>query len=149
MTTARLASVVGLAALLAPACVKQYYPPTDKTGDGSPVAPSVIVVKHTVEFRALGTARAATLQYGSAQEGSTDLDTVIPWSSSFTTSRPTLFVYITGQPDQFGTLRVQIFLDGQLFREAETDGLGTAASASGTVQLSTTAAGIWHAVDRH
>jgi|KBSMisStaDraftv2_1062788.scaffolds.fasta_scaffold00662_9 hypothetical protein len=150
MTTARfhylVAVVVAVLSIWVGACVKNYYPP-------NPVAPSApstptptppVVVRHTIEFRALGTTRAASLQYGSAQEGSTDISTIVPWSSSFTTTRSTLFVFITGRPDEFGfELRVQIFIDGELFREAATDGLGAAASASGTVQLSATTAGAW------
>jgi len=150
MTTARFHYLVGVVAVVfsiwLAACVKNYYPP-NPVAPSSPSTPTPTppaVVRHTIEFRALGTTRSATLQFGSAQEGSTDLSTIVPWSSSFTTTRTTLFVFITGRPDEFGfELRVQIFVDGELFREAASDGFGAAASASGTVQLSATTAGVW------
>jgi len=129
--------------LLTMACVKEYFPPTapDDTGSSTPTSPPAPVV-HTVEFRALGTAREATLQYGDASNGATELQTLIPWEASFSSTKSTLFVYITGIATNEGILRVQIFIDGQLFREAATDGtLGAQASASGTAQLSPTTAG--------
>jgi hypothetical protein len=52
-------------------------------------------------------------------------------------------VYITAQPKFLGTCRVQIVVDGQVFREASIDGFGgdIQVSVSGTVLLSTTQPG--------
>lgn len=130
----KLAIVVAIAAvafLAASGCVKQYSASPD--GSGSPTAPTPpVAVVHTVEFRALGTVTAAHVTYGSAQDGTSDFTGAIPWSARFSTTQTSLFVYIQGEAQSFGEIRVQIFVDGQLFREATADNFGIA-QASGTL----------------
>jgi hypothetical protein len=135
----RYALLVVVVALLAAAgCVKQYSASPD--GSGSPTAPSPPpAALHTVEFRALGTVTTAHVTYGSAQDGTSDFTGAIPWSARFTTKQTSLFVYIEGAAQSFGEIRVQIFVDGQLFREATADNFGTA-QASGTVTTAATSA---------
>lgn len=131
-----VAVVAALVLALTVACVKNYYPNGQKPDDTttSPTTPSPPLALHTIEFRALGTATRARLTYGSAQDGTTEWTGDLPWAASVTTRRATLFVYINGEALAFGEVRVQIFIDGELFREAAISDFGTA-QASGTLQL--------------
>jgi hypothetical protein len=129
----RAIAVAVLALVLAGGCVKNYTTPTSP--DPVVVPPPVAIVPHTIEFRALGTVTRAHLTYGSAQDGTTEWNGDLPWSASFTTRRSSLFVYCYGEALSFGEIRVQIFVDGELFREASSSDFGTA-QASGTLQLS-------------
>ena len=115
-------------------CVKNYLPPPDQsTSAPTPVVPT----QHTIEFRVLGTVPLADITFGSAQDGTTSTQTAVPWTSSFRTTRETLFVYLKASSSFSGTITAQIFVDGQLFREATNNFLGTTnvADASGTVDL--------------
>jgi multidrug efflux pump subunit AcrB len=93
-----------------------------------------------------GTVSNADVSYGSAQEGTTTITTSVPWSASFKTTRTNLFVYVTGTAQASGGLTVQIFIDGELFREADRVNLfpGDQVQASGTVVLSSTTLGVHH-----
>jgi hypothetical protein len=125
--------------LLLPSCVKNYGDPA-LTGDGGvgPI-PTPVPVAHVIEFRVLGTARTVHISYGNAQDGTTDVDTITPWVAQVRTSKASLFVFITATPLDFGLLRVQVFIDGSLFREASVDDsfLLDPVSISGTVDLTT------------
>jgi len=126
---------LGLAALvLTAACTKNYVVPQD-TSDTP--APTPVPVTHTIEFRVLGTVPLADITYGSAQDGTTMTETSVPWVSSFRTTHTTLFVFLKAQSSFSGTITAQIFVDGQLFREASNNFLGSTnvADASGTVDL--------------
>ena len=94
-------------------------------------------VVHTVEFRVLGTVPLADITYGSAQDGTSQTQTTLPWAASFKTSRSSLFVYLSARSTFSGTISAQIFVDGQLFREASNNFFsGTnVADASGTLDL--------------
>jgi len=115
-------------------CTKNYVVPQD-TND-SP-APTPVPVTHTIEFRVLGTVPLADITYGSAQDGTTQTQTTVPWVSSFRTTHTTLFVFLKASSSYTGTITAQIFVDGQLFREASNNFLGSTnvADASGTVDL--------------
>lgn len=132
MRTLALVAVVVLA-LLAPACSKTYNVAGTGPDPASPPTPPPAAL-HTVEFRALGTVTTAKITYGSAQDGTSDFTGAIPWSARFTTRQTSLFVYIQGDALAFGEIRVQIFVDGQLFREATAENFGTA-QASGTLTV--------------
>jgi len=135
MTTRALVAGGLLCALLAPACVKNY---TDGH-TGAPTAPTPPPAAHTVEYRVTGTTRSARISYGNAQDGTTDLDTVLPWVAQFRTTKASIFVFLKATPLDFGSCRVQVFVDGSLFREASVDDtfILEAVEVSGTVDLST------------
>jgi hypothetical protein len=131
-------ALVLAAALALSACVKNYPPPLDQTTTDAPTTtPTPIPVSHTIEFRVLGTVPLTDITYGSAQDGTTTTETTVPWSASFKTSRPSLFVYLKASSSFTGTISAQIFVDGQLFREASNNFLGSTnvADASGTIAL--------------
>jgi len=139
MSTRRVAVVLALA-LVAASCVKNYSDGHDG-GGGAPAAPSPPPAAHTVEYRVTGTTRSARVSYGNAQDGTTDVDTVLPWVAQFRTTKRSIFVFLKATPIEFGSLRVQIFVDGSLFREASVDDtfILEAVEVSGTVDLSTLA----------
>jgi len=108
-------------------------------GDGNPTSPTPVPpggsLSHRVEFRVEGSALSAHISYGSDQFGTSDVSTQLPWTAAFTTSRNVVFVFITASSLDVGSIRVQIFVDGELFREAAGD---FTASVSGTAQITST-----------
>lgn len=132
-----LAIVVAL--LFAPlGCVKNYGTPSDGGGD-APTAPTPPPRSHVIEYRVIGSMRPARVSYGNAQDGTTDIDTILPWTAQVRTTKSSMFVFLSATPLDFGTLRVQVFVDGQLFREGSVDDsfILDPVSVSGTVDLTT------------
>lgn len=88
---------------------------------------------YTVEYRVIGTARRANIVYTNTIHGSTELTTGLPWFADFKTNRDRVFVSLYAKSGGDGTVRVQILVDGILFREASTDGFfGSEVEISGT-----------------
>ena len=100
----------------------------------APTPPPVVVPRtYTVEYRVIGTARRANIIYSSTIHGSTELTTGLPWFASFRTNSDRVFVSLFAKAEGSGVLRIQILVDGVLFREASTDGFyGTEVEVSGT-----------------
>jgi hypothetical protein len=110
-------------------CIVQRNTPVVPTPTPVPVART-----YTVEYRVIGTARRADITYTSTIYGSTDLTTGLPWFADFQTNRSQVFVSLYALAEGNGTVRVQILVDGVLFREASTDGFfGTSVEVSGTI----------------
>ena len=126
--------IAAVTLIVSAACTKTYILPPDP---GADVTPTPVPVSHTIEFRVLGTVPLADVTYGSAQDGTTATQTSVPWTASMRTTRPSLFVYLKASSTFSGTITAQIFVDGQLFREATNNFLGSSnvADASGTVDL--------------
>jgi Mycobacterium membrane protein len=132
--------VLVLVALLgAVSCVKNY--PNIGDDGGATPGPTPPPASHTVEYRVTGTTGSARISYGNAQDGTTDLETLLPWVAQFRTTKRSIFVFLKATPIDFGALRVQIFVDGSLFREASVDDtfILDTVEVSGTVDLSTLA----------
>ena len=107
----------------------------DNRNDGTP-APTPIPVAHTytVEYRVIGTSRTADIVYASTIYGSTELSTGLPWFASLQSNKDKIFVTLYTRAEGGAPLRVQILVDGTLFREASTDGIfTTSVEVSGTV----------------
>ena len=95
--------------------------------------PVPIARTYVVEYRVIGTARRANIVYANTIHGSTELTTGLPWFADFRTNRDRVFVSLYARSENVGTVRVQILVDGVLFREASTDGFfGTEIEVSGT-----------------
>jgi hypothetical protein len=138
MTRARAVSSVVIACALTLGCVKNYPPlPADDSGTSTTPTPLPTPVVHTIEFRVLGTVPLADITYGSSQDGTSQTETTVPWTASVKTTRTTLFVYLKASSSFSGTITAQIFVDGQFFREASNNFLGSTnvADASGTLDL--------------
>jgi hypothetical protein len=90
-----------------------------------------------VDYRVLGTnVRAVEITYFSSTQGTAQTRTDLPWFLTYQTRDPSVFVYLSAaaplDPLE-GTLIVQIFLDGVLFREARSSGFAPSVTVSGEV----------------
>jgi len=105
-----------------------------RDGIASPTPIPVPVARtYTVEYRVLGSARRANIVYANTIHGSTELTTGLPWFADFRTNRDRVFVSLYAKSGGDGVVRVQILVDGVLFREASTDGFfGSEIEISGT-----------------
>jgi hypothetical protein len=107
-------------------------PPTGPTPP--PPAPSEV----RVDYRVTGThVRNVHITYFSSSQGTTQVTTDLPWSITYRTPDLHPFVYLQAdtpidQNDE-GTLVVQIFVNGLLFREAHATGFALEVAASGDV----------------
>jgi hypothetical protein len=88
---------------------------------------------HTFEFRVTGTVRRVDISHSSTSEGTTLLTTDLPWFATIRSTRVLMFLALTVAAREFdeGTLTAQLFVDGQLFREAHATGLGPTVTISG------------------
>jgi hypothetical protein len=127
----RLLAVAALV-LSAASCTKNYYAPTSPTAPDPTPPPAPV---HTLEFRAesvLGfDTQTAQITYGTTVDGTNALSTTLPWV--VTEPLPpggNLFVYLQAVATGENQVRVQIVVDGRVFREAT----GFAPSISGTVR---------------
>jgi hypothetical protein len=110
----------------------------DPVGTGTEPTPLPPVVPTiTVEYRVTGTIPNTNITYFSAQQGTAQVVTDLPWTVRYTTSElhPFLFLQAETPLDNFvtGSLTVQIFVNDVLFREARGTGFTLALSASGEV----------------
>jgi len=130
----QLVAVVCLS-LLAAACAN------DGNGLRAPLAPSPPPAPPpaptVIEYRVTGTIPGTRITYFSSTQGTTQVTTDLPWSLSYTAGAGPAFVYLAAEAplDNFteGTLVVQIFVGGVLFREARGSGFVIAIAASGEV----------------
>lgn len=88
--------------------------------------------EHRIEFRVLGSVNTVDIAYASTEQGSNLVTTGIPWFALIHTTLDEIFLSISASSFDFGTLSIQIFVDGILFREANADGFEPRVSVSGT-----------------
>jgi hypothetical protein len=134
--TKPIALVVVVLALLAPAC-------SDNNGRGvrespaGPTLPPPVPATLSIAYRVTGTISNTRITYFSSLTGTTQLTTDLPWTVNYTTSDLHPFLYLAAESpvDNFvdGSLVVQIFVNGVLFREARGGGFTVAVAASGDV----------------
>jgi hypothetical protein len=88
---------------------------------------------HTFEFRVTGTVRRVEISHSSTTEGTTLLTTDLPWFATIRSARTLMFLSlkVASTPFSEGTLTAQLFVDGQLFREAHSSGVEPAVDISG------------------
>ena len=96
----------------------------------NPASPEPVVVSHLVEFRVTGTVTLATITASDTREGLSIIDTGLPWFQSFKITKDT-FLYLDAVSSDFGIIHVQIYVDGNLFREAYASGFTPKISVSG------------------
>jgi hypothetical protein len=114
----------------------------DQRDAGAIPAPTPLPVAktYTIEYRVIGDVRQADITYVSDIYGSNDVLTGLPWFASFKTSNNRVFVSLSALANSDGVLRVQILVDGVLFREGSTDGFfGSSVEVSGTIASPITA----------
>jgi hypothetical protein len=86
---------------------------------------------HDFEFRVTGTLAGATIALTSTSEGTTTITTDLPWFATIKSPRTQMFLGLTAAAFGIGTVTVQLFVDGVLFREATVTGIDPKASISG------------------
>jgi hypothetical protein len=102
----------------------------------NPTAPTPIPEPprvHDFEFRVTGTVRRVDISHSSTTEGTTLLTTDLPWFATIRSTRTLMFMALTVSAGEFeqGSLTAQLFVDGQLFREAHATGFAPQVSISG------------------
>ena len=95
-------------------------------------------VATVIDYRVIGTdVRSVRITYFSSAQGTTAVTTDLPWFLSYSTRDDSTFVYLAAEApvtDMLeGTLIVQIFVDGTLFREARSSGVSPSVTVSGEV----------------
>lgn len=88
---------------------------------------------HSVSYSVKGSAtEAASLTYSNAQGGTQQEKVRLPWETSFE-AKPGAPLYISAQNEmQYGSVIVQISIDGKEFKTSQASGAYTIASASGS-----------------
>ena len=123
-------------ALLFGGCVRDNT--VEVRSPANPASPDPVVVSHLVEYRVTGTVSFVTITASDTQEGMSITNTGLPWFQSFKITQDT-FLYLDAvatNPDDFGIIHVQIFVDGKLFREAVANGFNPKLAVSGEFHVS-------------
>jgi len=104
--------------------------PTKPTPIEEPPPPPPV---HSFEFRVTGTVRRVDISHSSTTEGTTLLTTDLPWFATIRSTRTLMFLSLVVSSALFeeGTLTAQLFVDGQLFREAHATGFQPTVTISG------------------
>ena len=114
---------------------KQLLECESPTPAPTPVPPAQ--VPNTIEFRVLGDivfdpgTNGAEIQFGTTQEGTSQLLSTLPWFSSTKTFRDSLFIVLNARAVGFGVIQAQIIVNGELFREASASGFNPKVALSG------------------
>lgn len=123
--------LVALAPLVA-ACTKIYNDGEKSRVTPSPSPTPVPVETHEFEYRVNGSVEGpVNFAFADSTNGTTFMSSTLPWFTSFKSNRESLFLSLKVDAFTVGTLVAQIFVDGQLFREAVSDGTDSSISVSG------------------
>lgn len=87
--------------------------------------PTPVVIQSKIEYRVIGNAQSVRVRYSNERDGLVQVITTLPYFTSFTTTQSNLFVSlevtpILGTNSEFPFLNAQIFVNGDLFREASS-----------------------------
>lgn len=118
--------------LLAAACVRDNKVVVQDKDNPDNVGPTPLPKVHEFEFRVNGTVRGQVdIAMSNTAEGTTLINSDIPWFVTIKSTRTIMFLSLSASAFGFGKLTVQLFVDGQLFREASADGIDPSCSVSG------------------
>jgi hypothetical protein len=127
--------LVGLPLLVAAvACEsdKDHHHRDDPVTPAPTPVPEPTPKTHEFEFRVNGTVSGQVdISMTNTAEGSTLIRSDLPWFVTVRSVRTFMFLSLEAAAIGEGKLTVQIFVDGQLFREATADGFDPSASISG------------------
>jgi len=117
------------------ACTKVYVPTAPTTSTPPPATPAPTLDK--IEFRVFGSevASPVTITYIDPLNGTTIINGSLPYFAEVTNANSSVFLFLSAQTFGFNSsssLQVQIFVNGQLFREDSITGFTLLAQASGT-----------------
>ena len=134
--TRRLVLALVLAALV-PACANDGTGIRDPVNQPAPTPVPPPPATLTIAYRVTGTIPNTKITYFSSTQGTTQLSTDLPWAISYQTGELHPFLYLAADTplDNFvdGSLVVQVFVNGALFREARGSGFTVSVAASGEV----------------
>jgi len=125
-------------------CQQTTYPPrypdgggyVNPTGPSNPAPPSTVY--DVVEYRVTGTPASVIVRYSNSQDGLVQVTTSLPFVISFRSNQPSVFLSLDALPVQtnfnslYPFMAVQIFVNGNLFREASSANIGALVSVNGT-----------------
>jgi hypothetical protein len=107
----------------------------DPTTEPTPVTPPPATLR--VDYRVTGTIANTRITYFSSLQGTSQVQTDLPWAISYQTTdlHPFLYLQAESPADNFleGSLVVQVFVNGVLFREARGSGFIVTVAISGEV----------------
>jgi hypothetical protein len=107
----------------------------DRLRPDGPAAPSPVPLR--IEYRVNGTIRNLDITFSNAAQGTTFVTADPPWFVTFETQRARTYVYLEAAAPPFnptsGPLIAQIFVNGELFREATARGYTPVVIVSGEV----------------
>jgi hypothetical protein len=107
------------------------------SSNASIISPTPVVFD-VVEFRVVGNAVSTTIRYTTSVEGTNQVTTGLPFSVTLRSDRDRIFIALDvavqiANPTTLNTFVIaQVFVNGQLFREAYGAGILPSVSASGT-----------------
>lgn len=136
-----LGVVIGIVLALLSSCTRVYYDRSQATTTSTnPTAPTPTptVTSDKIEFRVFGSGLGPVLiRYTNALDGLTVLSAAsLPYIATVRSDQASIFLYAEASAVSSvstGSLQVQVFVNGILFREGSAAGLGTLlATASGT-----------------
>ena len=108
----------------------------DPLGGPTPI-PDPEPLPTTIAYRVTGTIANVRITYVNSSQGTTEVTSDLPWFVTVTTREPSTFTYLAAEAplDNLieGSLVVQIFVNGQLFRESRASGFNPSVSVSGEV----------------
>ena len=106
-------------------------------GPAAPTPDPTGLLRQRIEYRVNGTIRNLDITYSNAAQGTTFVTADPPWFVGFETTRARTYVYLSAAAPAFnatsGPLVAQIFVDGELFREATARGFAPVVTVSGEV----------------
>jgi hypothetical protein len=104
-------------------------------GPAAPTPPEPAPVR--IEYRVNGGIRAVDITYSNASQGTTFVTADLPWFVTFVTQRERTFVFLEASAPlsnpSSAPLVAQIFVNGELFREATARGFTPVVTISGEV----------------
>jgi len=128
---------LALVVSLATACSNDANGQRDPLNPSAPTPPTPPPATLRIDYRVTGDIPNTQITFFTATQGTTEVKTDLPWTISYTSNDLHPFLFLAGETpnDNFtnGSIDVQIFVNGVLFREARGSGFVISVSASGEV----------------
>ena len=103
-----------------------------------PTAPEPVITSNVFEFRVVSNAQQARIRYSNPVDGTNQVTTALPFTTSFRSDRDYMFLSLDATPTSFAFnvvhpfTSVQILVNGIVFRELLSTEFEETVSVSGT-----------------